>query len=99
MLGELCRSPLLIVSVYRLAGGPLGTYAVPLLRSELGQPIPAMLISGDASSEAFAAMRSTAPDVLLKPVLPGELRMLAERLLAASHPGNGDGAAATIGIA
>ncbi|MEP6998016.1 MAG: ATP-binding protein [Betaproteobacteria bacterium] len=98
-LGELGRYPHLIVADYRLAGGALGTDAVALLRSELGQPIPAMLISGDASSEAFAAMRSTAPDVLLKPVLPGELRMLAERLLAASHPGNGDGAAATIGIA
>lgn len=83
-LGELGRYPDLIVADYRLAGDALGTDAVSLLRTELGQPIPTVLISGDASAEAFAAMRSTAPDVLLKPVLPGELRSLAERLLAAS---------------
>jgi two-component system, sensor histidine kinase len=83
-LGELGRYPDLIVADYRLAGAALGTDAVSLLRTELGQPIPAVLISGDASAEAFARMRSTAPDVLLKPVLPGELRALAERLLAAS---------------
>jgi CheY-like chemotaxis protein len=83
-LGEIGRYPDLIVADYRLAGGALGTDAVTLLRAELGQPIPAVLISGDASAGAFATMRSTAPDVLLKPVLPGELRSLAERLLAAS---------------
>ena len=82
-LGDLGRYPDLIVADYRLAGGALGTDAVALLRAELGQPIPAVLISGDASAEAFRAMRSTSLDVLLKPVLPGELRLLADRLLAA----------------
>jgi DNA-binding NarL/FixJ family response regulator len=38
------------------------------------------LISGDASAKVFAAMRLNAPDVLLKPVLPDELHLLAERL-------------------
>jgi two-component system, sensor histidine kinase len=81
-LGELGRYPDLIVADYRLAGDALGTDAVARLRAELGQQIPAVLISGDASAEAFATMRSTAPDVLLKPVLPDELHLLAERLLA-----------------
>jgi CheY-like chemotaxis protein len=83
-LGELSRYPDLIVADYRLAGGTLGTDAVAQLRAELGQPIPAVLISGDASAEAFGAMRSTAGDVLLKPVLPADLRLLAERILGAS---------------
>jgi CheY-like chemotaxis protein len=82
-LGELGRYPDLIVADYRLAGDALGTDAVARLRAELGRPIPAVLISGDASADAFAVMRSTAPDVLLKPVLPDELHLLAERLLAA----------------
>ena len=82
-LGELGRYPDLIVADYRLAGDALGTDAVARLRAERGRPIPAVLISGDASADAFAAMRSTAPDVLLKPVLPDDLHLLAERLLAA----------------
>jgi DNA-binding NtrC family response regulator len=59
----------------------------------LGRQIPAVLISGDASAEAFAAMRSTAPDVLLKPVLPDELHQLAERLLADFAGPSGDATA------
>jgi hypothetical protein len=38
-------------------------------------------------------MRSTAPDVLLKPVLPDELHLLAERLLADFAGPSGDAAA------
>jgi DNA-binding NtrC family response regulator len=83
-LGEIGRYPDLIVADYRLAGGALGTDAVARLRAALGQQIPAVLISGDASAEAFAAMRSIAPDVLLKPVLPDKLHRLAERLLRTS---------------
>ena len=92
-LGELGRYPDLIVADYRLAGGALGTDAVARLRAELGQQIPAVLISGDASAEAFAAMRSTAPDVLLKPVLPDELHQVAERLLADFAGPSGDATA------
>lgn len=90
-LGEVGRYPDLIVADYRLAGNALGTDAVARLRAELGQPIPALLISGDASVEAFAVMRASALDVLLKPVLPGDLRTLAERLLAASSAPRGGG--------
>ena len=96
-LGELSRYPDLIVADYRLAGGTLGTDAVAQLRDELGQSIPAVLISGDASAEAFGAMRSTAADVLLKPVLPGDLRLLAERILGASARPKG-GATAAIAL-
>jgi CheY-like chemotaxis protein len=98
-LGELGRYPDLIVADYRLAGGALGTDAVARLRAELGAQIPAVLISGDASADAFAAMRSTAPDVLLKPVLPDELHRLAERLLAGSATPSRDGAPAGFCIA
>jgi signal transduction histidine kinase/FixJ family two-component response regulator len=81
-LGEYGRYPDLIVADYRLGGGALGTDAVALLRHELGLHIPAMLISGDSSTEAISAMRASSLHVLLKPVLPQELHLLVERLLA-----------------
>jgi signal transduction histidine kinase/ActR/RegA family two-component response regulator len=80
-LGEHGRYPDLIVADYRLGGGALGTDAVALLRHELGLHIPAMLISGDSSTEAISAMRQASLHVLLKPVLPQELHLLVERLL------------------
>ena len=80
-LGEHGRYPDLIVADYRLGGGALGTDAVALLRHELGLHIPAMLISGDSSTEAISAMREASLHVLLKPVLPPELHRLVERLL------------------
>ncbi|HVS55936.1 MAG TPA: hypothetical protein VHJ55_06735 [Casimicrobiaceae bacterium] len=52
-----------------------------LLRHELGLQLPAMLISGDSSTEAISAMREASLHVLLKPVLPQELHLLVERLL------------------
>jgi two-component system, sensor histidine kinase len=88
-LGEYGRYPDLIVADYRLSGGAFGTDAVALLRHELGVQIPAMLISGDSSAEAISAMRASSLNVLLKPVLPQELRLLVERLLT-----QGDQAAA-----
>jgi len=90
-LGEHGRYPDLIVADYRLGGGALGTDAVALLRHELGLHIPAMLISGDSSTEAISAMRASSLHVLLKPVLPQELHLLVERLLA-----HGDGATALV---
>src|ERR1700687_3784646 len=58
-----------------------GIPVVALLRHELGLQIPAMLISGDSSTEAISAMREASLHVLLKPVLPLELHLLVERLL------------------
>ena len=81
-LGECGRYPDLIVADYRLGNGALGTDAVALLRHELGLHIPAMLISGDSSTEAISAMRESSLYVLLKPVLPQELHRLVKRLLA-----------------
>ncbi len=57
-LGVAHRYPDLIVADYRLADGELGTQVIARLRNELGAPIPAMLVSGDASVTAIAAMRA-----------------------------------------
>ena len=81
-MGEAGRCPDLIVADYRLAGGELGTEVVARLRHELGVPIPALLISGDSSPAAVKVMRESRCEVMLKPVLPGELRARSLRLLA-----------------
>jgi signal transduction histidine kinase/CheY-like chemotaxis protein len=81
-LGESGGYPDLIVADYRLADGELGTDLIARLRDELGLQIPALLVSGDASAEAIAAMHGCALEVLLKPVLPEAFRVLAEHLLS-----------------
>jgi signal transduction histidine kinase len=81
-LGEAGRYPELVVADYRLGRGELGTELIERVRRELGLPIPALLISGDSSAQAEAAMKASGCDVLIKPVLPGELRAASARLLA-----------------
>jgi signal transduction histidine kinase len=81
-LGEASRYPDLIVADYRLARGELGSAVVARLRDELGLPIPAVLISGDLSVTARREMRASGCEVLVKPVLPGELKAVSKSLLA-----------------
>jgi two-component system, sensor histidine kinase len=83
-LGDAGRYPDLIIADYRLAGAELGTTVIERLRDELGLPIPAMLVSGDASAEAITAMGASRLDMLLKPVVPELLRDTAQRLLHAA---------------
>ena len=83
-LGDAGRYPDLIVADYRLASGELGTEVIERLRDEFGVSVPAMLVSGDASAEAIADMRAAGIDLLLKPVVPDELRRSAERLIEAA---------------
>ncbi len=80
-LGDAGRYPDLIIADYRLAAGELGTGVIERLRDEFGVTVPAMLVSGDASAEAIADMRAAGLDLLLKPVVPHELRRSAERLI------------------
>jgi DNA-binding NtrC family response regulator len=89
-MGETGRCPDLIVADYRLAHGELGTDVVSRLRRELGMPIPALLISGDSSAAALSAMRASQCEVLLKPVLPSDLRAVAERLLKTEQKRRGE---------
>ena len=85
-VGETGRCPDLVVADYRLARGELGTEVVARLRRQLGAPVPALLISGDPSAAALTAMRASRCEVMLKPVLPGELQARSRRLLAGQAP-------------
>jgi signal transduction histidine kinase/CheY-like chemotaxis protein len=81
-LGETGRYPDLIVADYRLARGEFGSDVIARLRDELGLSIPAVLISGDLSVAAQRVMQASGCEVLVKPVLPGELKAMSTRLLA-----------------
>lgn len=81
-LGEVGRYPDLIIADYRLDHGELGVDVVHRIRDELGVFAPALLISGDTSRDAAAAMRASGLAVLLKPVLANDLLLAAERLLS-----------------
>jgi len=81
-LGKAERCPDLIVADYRLAQGELGTEVIAQLREEMGLPIPALLISGHSGVAVLSTMHALRCEVLVKPVLPAELRAASERLLA-----------------
>jgi signal transduction histidine kinase/CheY-like chemotaxis protein len=83
-LGETGTYPDLLIADYRLARDELGTDAIARLRDELGPSLPALLISGDSSTETLDVLRRSGLEFLLKPVLPEELKAVATRLLAAA---------------
>ena len=84
--------PDLVIADYCLAKGELGTDVVARLRNELGVPIPAVLVSGDSSANAIAAMRAARAEVVLKPVLPEDLRVVVDLLLRRRDDGVSRGA-------
>jgi len=88
-LGEAEAYPDLLIADYRLGCDEFGTDAIARLRRELGLKIPALLISGDSSAPALDALRASGVDFLLKPVLPEELKIEAERLLLPGVAGQG----------
>jgi signal transduction histidine kinase/CheY-like chemotaxis protein len=88
-LGSCGRYPDLIIADYHLAGST-GLDEIARLRDELGLAIPAILVSGDASAEGLAAMRAAELPVLVKPVVPGHLRTLAEICLASPAAARGE---------
>jgi signal transduction histidine kinase/CheY-like chemotaxis protein len=81
-LGSASGYPDLVVADYRLAGGELGTEVIARLRSEIGSPVPALLISGDSTAAGLSLAAESGCEVLIKPVLPGELKAASSRLLA-----------------
>jgi signal transduction histidine kinase len=75
------RRPDLIISDYQLAGGKTGFEAVDRLRGVLGDPIPALLISGDTAPERLREAGASGHLLLHKPVSPAVLRATLNHLL------------------
>ena len=79
-LGEAQAYPDLIVADYRIAPDESGIDAIARLHGELGERVPALLISGDSSADTLEALHLSGIDFMLKPVLPEELKATAARL-------------------
>ncbi len=88
-LGELGRLPDCILSDYRLPGTLDGIASVTWLRHELGETLPAAIITGDTAPETIAAMTASGFTLLHKPLKPARLRAYLNHALS-PVPAKGD---------
>jgi len=86
-LGEAGRHPDLIISDYRLAEGKSGIEAIERLRTVIGSPVPAFLISGDTAPERLREASASGYPLLHKPVPLMTLRATVNQLLKARRRG------------
>jgi len=81
-LGEVERYPDLIIADLRLAGEASGLAAIERLRREFGEPVPALVVSGDLREVAAREVREAGHLLLSKPVVPASLEAAASNLVA-----------------
>ena len=67
------HKPDLIISDYRLREQRTGAEAIRELRALLGQPTPAILITGDTAPERLREAQASDVPLLHKPVSPNQL--------------------------
>jgi signal transduction histidine kinase len=77
-------SPSVIISDYRLAAGELGTDVVGRLRAHLGENIPALIVSADASALSAQVVAAAGMHLLRKPIRPANLRAVLHHVLSAA---------------
>lgn len=78
--------PEILLTDYSLPGGTSGLELMHQLRSRLAAPLPAIILSGDVSSETLAKVAAQGCMQLSKPVKPRELLSAIERLCVGSCP-------------
>ncbi len=66
--------PHVIVADYRLRDGKTGVQAIERLRSEFGEHIPALIITGDTDPARLREAQASGHALMHKPVQPGKLR-------------------------
>jgi len=81
-LGEVERYPDLIIADLRLSGDASGLAAIARLRRELGEPVPALVVSGDSGASAEREVSDAGLVLLRKPVAPASLEAAANTLVA-----------------
>ncbi|XSS61696.1 hybrid sensor histidine kinase/response regulator [Pseudomonas sp. B11] len=80
LLKEGIRPQLALVD-YHLDNGETGTDVMAWLRTQLGEPVPGVVISADGRPEMVAQVHAAGLDYLAKPVKPAALRALLSRHL------------------
>ncbi|MFP3514625.1 NahK/ErcS family hybrid sensor histidine kinase/response regulator [Pseudomonas sp. SIMBA_077] len=78
LLNEGVRPQLVLVD-YHLDNGETGTELMGWLRSQLGEPVPGVVISADGRQEMIAQVHAAGLEYLPKPVKPAVLRALLSR--------------------
>ncbi|WP_223514024.1 PAS domain-containing hybrid sensor histidine kinase/response regulator [Pseudomonas sp. GL-B-19] len=73
--------PQLALVDYHLDHGETGTELMAWLRTQLGEPVPGVVISADGRLETVAQVHAAGLDYLTKPVKPAALRALLSRHL------------------
>jgi hypothetical protein len=63
-----------------------GVDAIARLRDELGEPVPALIVTGDTSPAAAKLVRAAGLPMLAKPVDPAALEDAAYELIDAAPP-------------
>jgi len=81
-LGEAERYPDLIVADLRLGDDASGLAAIARMRDELGEPVPALVVSGDLRAGTAREVREAGFLLLAKPVVPASLEAAASTLVA-----------------
>ncbi len=74
------RQPGLVISDYFLPNGRTGAEAVALVRQHCGRAVPAIILTGDTTTERQAEATAAGCHLLHKPVLPPALRAMVEEL-------------------
>ena len=78
LLGDGIRPHLALVD-YHLDHGEIGTELMAWLRTQLGEPVPGVVISADGRPELIAQVHAAGLEYLAKPVKPAALRALLSR--------------------
>ena len=78
LLNEGVRPQLVLVD-YHLDDGEVGTELMGWLRTQLGEPVPGVVISADGRPEMIAEVHAAGLEYLPKPVKPAVLRALLSR--------------------
>jgi CheY-like chemotaxis protein len=77
--GAAGRTPDVIVSDYRLRDSRIGTEAVPRVRAFCGVPVPAVILTGETSSECQHEVLLLGLGLAFKPVTPRQLGAALDR--------------------
>ncbi|RJT32849.1 hybrid sensor histidine kinase/response regulator [Mesorhizobium waimense] len=82
MLGDTDWVPDIVIADQHLDGGDLGTATIAEVRDYLGRPVPALIVTADASEIVAKASRADGIELMRKPLKPAQLRALLAHLLA-----------------
>ncbi len=73
--------PDVVLADYHLDAGETGLDAIAAVRAAAGRPVPAVVITGNASDEVARKVRAAGCELMMKPVKPAELRALMAHIL------------------